>query len=502
MPSTLMKNSAFNAAAGMTMLFTGIVSSILVARILGPEANGIVAFAFWLTLSGTMIAGLGSDVLLSRLLPQLKVQGYDERQRRGFAAYLATAIILATMVLLFVYYLVYWEVSGNHWAYSSPRVVVVTGVLFLVQSLGMLTINYLIGEQKTVVFFRLTTVSCVLQLTTVLLGALNFGVVGALGGFVVGQTVYFLYALRIILTPHNACGIQKGPVAKAAVIISVQAIVESIFLNRIEMIFLQQFHGVIVVGYYAIGLSMANLALQLPVQAAGSLVPFYTQQIKSSSNGKLPIRLFEDVMRSMAYLALPMGFGVAAISWGLVVAIYGDAFHDASHIVAILAIGAPVSVFMQISTKYLFAMDLEKERLRIGIIGAAIMVAGCLAVVPFFSGAGAAFVRLIVLLAMSWLMVRKMDFEDSMLPMFVSLAKITLCAALCAASAYCIVVLVDGFGGVAIAIGVAATVYVLCLRLFRAVPQQDLNTILPALEKLPATLRRPVQNLLAFTVAK
>lgn len=84
MEAALIRKSIFNAAAGMTMLVTGFICSIITARLLGPEANGIVAFAFWLTTTGTMIAGLGNDVLLPRMLPQLKQNGYTPRQRRGF----------------------------------------------------------------------------------------------------------------------------------------------------------------------------------------------------------------------------------------------------------------------------------------------------------------------------------------------------------------------------------------------------------------------------------
>jgi len=273
MQKNLMTNSAVNAAAGMLMLFTGIVSSIIAARLLGPEANGIIAFSAWLSLSGTMIAGLGSDVIMMRTLPQLKYAGIDALRRRGFASYLGWVVVAATAVLLFFYIIFCFVSEEHHWASTAPIVLEITGILFVTQSIGMLSINYLISEQRPAGFLRLTLISTTAQIVIVLCGALMYGVAGALVGYVAGQAIFFVYSLRILFTRRDNCGETPRNLVKISLVLSVQIIVESIFLNRIELLFIQQSHGVREVGFYAIGLSLANLALQLPVQLTGSLLP-------------------------------------------------------------------------------------------------------------------------------------------------------------------------------------------------------------------------------------
>ncbi|WP_246697340.1 hypothetical protein [Rhizobium sp. G21] len=86
MSKNIMANSMLNAAAGMLLLVTGFVCSIVAARLLGPEANGVIAFSLWFATTGALVAELGTGVLLMRMLPKLKVEGYDEKRRRGFAA--------------------------------------------------------------------------------------------------------------------------------------------------------------------------------------------------------------------------------------------------------------------------------------------------------------------------------------------------------------------------------------------------------------------------------
>src|SRR5262249_10147055 len=174
--------------------------------------------------------------------------------------------------------------------------------------------------------------------TAVFAGAHLYGIEGALGGYVLGQAVFFLYTVNLMRTRADSCGLHPSYLGRMSLIISLQIFIEAIFLNRIELLFLQRFLNVESVGFYAIGLSLANLALQLPIQATGSLVPYYTEQLQTRTSRKLPVHFFAGVMRSLAYITLPMSFGLAAISPGLVVAIFGEPFRPAAGIVALLAL--------------------------------------------------------------------------------------------------------------------------------------------------------------------
>ncbi len=485
MTKSIMANSALNAAAGLTLLATGFACSIIAARLLGPEANGVIAFSLWLVTTGALVAELGTGITLLRLLPQLKVQGYSAEDRRGFAAYLMQPTIVSTLVLLAGYTAYSWEAEQLHWAADTPTVVIVTGVLFLSQSLGAYTKNYLIGEQQLSPFFRLTIASSVLQLLTVLLGAIFFGVGGALAGYAAGALPMFFYTLRVAAARNNACGIGLGYLVNSSLILSVEFINSSIFLNRIELVFLQKYWGVEAVGFYAVGLSIANLALQLPVQLSGSLLPYYSEQIHSHATGKLPVSVFEGVVRSISYITLPMSFGLAAIAPELVVAVFGKPFEPSGSMVALLALTAAPFVFMQICTQYLYSMDRMSERTIIGIVASIIMVVGCFAAVPSYGGEGAALVRLVAFTVMCALMVRRMEFEGSMRAMFVTVLKVSLASMLCAAVAYGFVHMLPVVPGLVSAVIAGALAYMLALRLLNAVPQTDIAVMQQIASRLP-----------------
>lgn len=502
MVKRIVANSALNAAAGMSLLMIGFACSIITARLLGPEANGIIAFSLWLAATAALIAELGTGITLLRLLPQLRAQGYGDDARRGFAVYLLRPVVLATIAITILYGGIYWLAEHEHWATNTPVVLIFTGILLFVQSIGSFTKNVMLGEQDVAAFFRISVVAGLLQFGGVLFGAIFFGIPGALCGYILGFIVQFFYSLSLFRSPANLCGIAPRYLVTSSAMLSVQYIIESIFLTRVEIYFLERSHGVEMVGYYAAALSLANLALQLPVQLTGSLVPYYSEKIHANGHGRLPVGVFESVVRSLSYITLPMSFGLAVIAPRLVTTVFGEAFSESGPMLTILALVTPIYVFGLVCSQYLLSLDRVRARLIICFIGAVIMVGGALLVVPEFSGEGAASIRFVVFLVMAILTLRQLEFVGSLRSMYVTLVKVTIAATLCAGAAYGVLNVVPGLAGLVLSIGCGALVYIAALRLFGAIPAEDLVAIESIVVRLPGPAASLANRLLGFLVAK
>lgn len=498
MSNGIIANSAMNAAAGMLLLVTGFASSIITARLLGPEANGIVAFSLWLVVTGASIAELGSSITLLKTLPQLSAQGFDAKRRLGFASILVTFMLFSTVVLLGLYAIFFLSSEEMHWAETAPSVAVVTGALFFIQAIGSFVKFYLIGEKRLGDFFKLTVAVSLLQLAGVAAGGIFYGVEGVLVGYALGQLVFFIATMPILLTKRDRCGISFSYLASSSIAISAQFLIDSIFINRLELLFLQQFWSVEMVGYYAIGLSVANIALQLPIQMTGSLLPYYSERRHSSSDSTLPVEVFAAVTRSMAYLIMPMSFGLAAISGVLVVTVFGEAFRPSAPVVMLLALAAPAYTFMQILSLYLLSMDRVRDRLRTSVVGAFVMVGGCLLMVPIFAAEGAAIVRIAVFVVMCVIMVRQTGFGNQLSTLYVSLAKVTLAATVCALAALAVLEVAYNSAGLVIAIAAGGIAYFVALRLLRVIPREDAEVMRSILGKLPSAVRGPALRAAQF----
>jgi O-antigen/teichoic acid export membrane protein len=499
MSKGIMSNSIMNAAAGMLLLVTGFACSILVARLLGPEANGTIAFALWIGATGSLVAELGTGVLLLRLLPQLKARGVDDAGRRGFAAYLALPVIASTLILVALYFGVSLKTELLYGTDVTTGIIVLTAALLFIQSVGSFSKNFLIGEQRLGTFFRITALSSLLQFVFVVAGALGYGIAGALVGYIAGQCVQFVYTLGLFGVRRDNAGYRRRYLLGNSAVLFFEFAVSAVFLNRPELFFLQHFQSLGEVGYYAVALSLANLALQLPVQLTGSLLPFYAER-REASGGSVHASIFDGVVRSFAYITFPLCFGLAAIAHPLVTAVYGAPFAEAGLIVAILAAGSPAYVFGQLVTQYLYSMDRVKIRLVASGVGAALMVVGLFFVVPVAGGAGAAAVRGVVFAIMVGLLLTGVGRGAMSAGLSVIVLKVGIAAAGCGLAAWPIAEKIGGFTGVVIGILAGAVAYGVLLRLLRAVPAEDGAVIDKMLERLPMKPGRIARRLLAFVV--
>ncbi|MCO6185301.1 lipopolysaccharide biosynthesis protein [Rhizobium sp. L1K21] len=497
----IMRNSALNAAAGMAMLLTGFASSVVIARLLGPEANGAIAFAVWLATTGGLVAELGTGVSLLRLLPQLHASGYDAEARRGFGSWLARAVTFTTLMIALGYGLFIWAADDAHWLASAPQITIITAFLFIVQSIGSFSKNFLIGEQRLGTFFKISVVSAVLQLLVVALGAYFYGITGAILGYLVGQLGLFGHTLKLLSNKPQNCGVELRGLINSSSIVIAEFIVTAIFLNRPEILFLQQLTDVETVGYYAIAISLANLALQLPIQLSGSLMPYFASH-RTANGGEIPRGVFTTVVRNFALLAMPMSFGLAAVAQPLVVGIYGEPFATSGVIVAILALGAPANVFLQLCTLYVFALDRPAIRLKVAIGGSVLLAGGSLLTIPYFGGEGAAISRNIVFVLMCIYMVMNMRLAEGVSAMLLPVLRITAAASMTGMTAYLVAHTLGGLGGVVLAIVAGMLVYIPGLRVFGATTAEDGQLLGPVANRAPRRLRPFVEAVLRYAIPK
>ena len=59
----MLGSSLVNTVAGLLSLLAGLASSIVVARLLGVEGAGAVAYALWIMTAATLASDLGMDVV-------------------------------------------------------------------------------------------------------------------------------------------------------------------------------------------------------------------------------------------------------------------------------------------------------------------------------------------------------------------------------------------------------------------------------------------------------
>src|SRR5258705_9570553 len=151
MPSTFARNTFLGFIGGAAVALAGFIGTAIAARLLGPEAMGVIAYADWCVTVAATITGLGIGMVLQRFIPNLRAEG-KHNDAEGLIGSTARLSVLAPIVgsLLLFCWLNWPGSSAVDVSSRAPRVVVIVLVLawFVRFNVADVYLSYLRGEQR------------------------------------------------------------------------------------------------------------------------------------------------------------------------------------------------------------------------------------------------------------------------------------------------------------------------------------------------------------------
>jgi O-antigen/teichoic acid export membrane protein len=505
MGSMLARNTMASAIAGLALMLGGFFSSVLIARLLGVEAAGVVAYGIWAITLSVAVVDLGASGAVARFLPELRSRG-DQTQAGALVRFLfsVTSALLCIVCAGFLGYAAYlwWRanVAGTEPGHDAPFWVLI-GLACLLQTTGNFANAHMKGSQRFERMARLAVCSALLQVFVVAAGAWSWGANGALiGSLAVGFLPTML--LHGMLKNSGSLNPELRRRVTRYTFESWVSYLGSIFAwSRMELFFLERSWGNQSVALFAVGLTLANLASQGPLLLTGGLLPYFAEKVGVNAHHKVE-EAYAFGLRGLALLVFPTCFGLATIAPTLLPTIYGNAFADAVPSATVLIAGAAFAATSSVATTYLLAMERTRFVLFTGTISAALVVAAGLSIVPLFGTMGAAmsrvFIQVSVIALTIWYIERRLRCPTP----FFSLARIIFCAAICSACAWAFTHFIPGIAGTLIAIAASATTYGIAIRLLRVLPRSDADRLLDGLAILPTLVRVPASATLRLISAR
>ena len=337
------RNSVLGAIAGLFITGSNFITSIVVARTLGVEGAGDIAYAVWLVTFLLPIFDLGIPSTIGQFVPALVGAG-DGLHVHALAVWLFRLLLLALCLAAGAVLLVFAIAGVSDWTWSrlpasealrdlhfvvpESRWLIIASWL-VVQGLASFSFTFLRGIQKFDWAAIIAVAGFVVQVSAVLVGSLVFGQNGAIAGYALGEipaaagclqlfkgsaAIPPEYRLRIIRYARYAWA---GNIAAAFV------------WSRLEIFFLGHFWNNELVGLFAAALSMSNLAVQGPMLLTSGLLTLFSEQMGRNDIPGLQ-RAFSAGTRVMAFLLVPSCLGAAAIMPTLLPLLYGSAFASAA----------------------------------------------------------------------------------------------------------------------------------------------------------------------------
>lgn len=509
MASRLARNSVANAISGLATTLGGVISTIIVARILGVEGTGVVAFAVWVVTFALLAADLGVPGTLTRYISSTAATG-DEDTPQAVVANLYGAFAISNTVLAaaFIAYAIWLAAVGNQPTLhidamnyrSAPLFWGMIGGAVLLQAFANFANACLRGFGAFKKLSVIAIVSAALQVATTFIGAWWFGIAGALAGAVLGYIVPAALATTMVKATTPLDPALSKRIRRYAIEAWFGFIVTAFAWSRMEVFFLERSLGSEAVGLFTAALTFSNIASQGPMLLTGALTPFFARQAALNDVDKLKTS-YAMVLRLFALAVAPACFGLAAIAGELLPLIFGKAFAPAVPASAILLAASAITLSFSISTIYLLSLEKTRIVLIFAAIGALLMIIAGLTVIPQFGATGAAAsraaIQLLVVSSGVWYAAKYLGAA----PPLRDLLMLLLSAAATGIVAFILATEVGGVLGIVAAIAAGPFVYGAMLKLSGALHPDDATELVRMTALLPAPISLWAERTIRFIAA-
>lgn len=382
---------------------------LLLTRVfLDPEGYGLLRIAIAVFAIVTLVGTLGIPKSVAKFIAEYRER--DERQVRYLIwrslAYLA--VTLGTVCLLFLF------LSDTIAArYGEPALVPLfaIGVGYIVFKVlnGYLVIAFQ-GFGRVPLTAAVKTITSVGQLTAIILFvALGFGVVGALGGFIVGYAlgVAFgtLFLVRILSqyppTDEPESGLSRRLFEYSLPLTASQS--GNILYKRVDTLMVGFFLTPVAAAFYEIAKQVADFVMA-PADSLGFTVAPTFGEHKSGDKLEAGARVYEQSLEYVLLLYLPAIAGIVLLAEPGIRAIFGPDYLGAAPVLQVFSVFVLFQAIDKITNDSLDYLGRATERAigkgvtgilnfllnlalipTIGVVGAAISTSLCFALMVCYN---------------------------------------------------------------------------------------------------------------------
>jgi len=330
--------SKYTLMTGVTQVLSLVLAlgtSIIIARALGPEGKGVYSIVLLLPSLIVTLSHLGISFATVYYVAQRR---FPNREVLGSNAWLAGLLGVAGVAVGIVIVFFFQErvVPGVPQGYLFFALTLIPVELFF-----SYVRYFLLGAQRIKEFNTIALIRKALSLTlvTVLVWIIQGGVLGAvvasLLSCVIAAGLLFVVAARI------AGGISfriNLPYMRKALAFGVQAHLGNIFwflTHRIDLLLVNAYLGPLAVGYYSVGVALAEYLWMISQAASTVLLPKVAAETDEGRR-----RSFTPVVARTVLLVTALGAAVLGfLSRWIVGLLYSEAFHPAVQPFQILLFG-------------------------------------------------------------------------------------------------------------------------------------------------------------------
>ena len=485
------KNSFWYGIESFASLFLTLFTSIVIARVFGPEKLGYFLFLWWIAWVASSLGGLGIPAATRKYMSE-----YFGRNEMGIAkTVLYRTLRLQTLmaaVITFAGLLAIWFFADRHYRVIG---------LWMIGSIFPFMVNSIAAGANTALEDLRANVPASLVSTgifiTAVFASIHFG--WDLLGISIGLFTMRAAELVVRFIPlvkrfkqYSAEPLDQI-LNKRMFLFSGRSLIllllGLIVWDRSEMVVLKGFcPDIRQVAFYSIAFNITERLLVL-AQVFGTATGA-TMMVQYGRDSSRVRELAQTSVRYLALMSFPVHLGLAAIAVPLVWATYGSKYMEAVPAIVVAAcLGIPKAFFLPVEA-LLSSWERQDLIIRWGLVSAALNLVLDFTLIPKYGAIGAAFANGCTQTFFSlvlWLTaVRLLKIRFPILP----IAKTAMVAAAMAVAVRLAVSRVPALLGLTLAVVLGAAIYLVLVRVTRVLCPADYGRLLHLKNHVPANTRR------------
>ena len=399
--SVVFRHSVMTFGTRMAIIFVNIPISIMIARLLGTDGQGIYASAIAFPSMFAFIGLMGLDSAHTFLISRKRYQ-LPQVNTQSLLLMLVLGAVVTPLYLLFIHY--YQGASAP----GLRPILRTAAVLIPILLAKYLSVALFLGLKRIRLFNIVNLVQAVvlLVLMCVNLFVLEGGALGAVIAYAVSETLVIFFAIRAIRRETAGGRVFARPAPgmfRESIIYGLQGHIGGIliqFTYRFDMFLVLSMLGLKAQGLYSISVILAEKLSHIPQSINVVLFPHVSSLSTEEANALTP-----RITRNSLFVVLIAGIALYLVSRPLLLLFYDTEFLPALEALQILIPGIVTLSVAKILSSDLSGRDRRIYHTVATAIAFTVNVSLCFAWIPRFGIAGAAWASTVAYTLQSVLML-------------------------------------------------------------------------------------------------
>ena len=487
----IFKNSIWNLILFASYGLTGVFTSILIARYLGPEMMGEYSFIIWLIGIMVVFVGIGFPNTITKFISEF-IGSKDEESAQAIYAKLIqvqfAAALLITLILIGIFYPSLSPIKKDYYLIAFLSLTPLCMSTFITSAFH--------GVQNFKITSMVGSVVNLLQLILVIVFILlNMGLKGLLAVPLISSIIHVLllgkYSTFGITSPFKIPKEYRSKIIKYTLRLYWIVILSVIVWQKLEVFFLKIYSTSEEIAFYSIALNITMVMIGFTGLFSTVIFPVFSSYW-GAGDGEGVKNIYNKSIKVIVIFYLPICIIVIAASKPIVSLMYSSDYLAVSPLLIILMVSSLFFALGVLLANLIQALNRAEIIVKYVTLLAAINIIFDLILIPKYGAVGAAIanssVRIMVLPFWIWIIKKQLGFSFPARDVFICvLPNIPLAIILCfIGNRY------PNLLGIFLVVFIALLMYPLLLFAFRTITSDDIRTAREASTILPAPYEKMI----------